>query len=339
MNDVLLNDRRYFQNVMRAIGRTMLLFLLLIHIFGAGIGALALVLSFLPITPVSYNVIFNLVYAAGYMLSFMLPAWFLRRFLRSQGCAVQSMALSPRISPMIVPIIFAGVTVCFAMTEINAAILDLFGYFDFGSDLIEPVTTAMAPYEIVLNFIVVSIVPAFGEEFLFRGAILSNCRPFGRTNAILISAVLFALMHQNAEQLLYTFVAGIVLGLVYEYTGSIWNCTVLHLFNNLISVVQTTVLSKYGESEYAAVVLTAIEVVIYLAGAISIGFLICKYFSQRPSIEDGVFEKTLPASDSYAAHPIRGREAARQFFCPSMIVFFVLVGVEMVSLIVFSLII
>ena len=128
---MLLNDRRYFQNVMRAIGRTMLLFLLLLHIFGAGIGALALVLSFLPITPVSYNVIFNLVYAAGYMLSFMLPAWFLRRFLRSQGCAVQSMALSPRISPMIVPIIFAGVTVCFAMSEINAAIVDLFGYFDF----------------------------------------------------------------------------------------------------------------------------------------------------------------------------------------------------------------
>ena len=150
------------------------------------------------------------------------------------------------------------------------------------------------------------------------------------------SAVRFALMHQNAEQFLYTFAAGIVLGLVYEYTGSIWNCTALHLFNNFISVLQTTVLSKYGETEYAAVVLTIIEVAIYLAGAISIGILVCKHFSKQQITEDGVFEKTLLASDTYAAHPIRGREAARLFFCPSMIVFVVTMGAETVFLMLFS---
>ena len=334
---MLLTDRRYFQNVMGAIGRTMLLFLLFFNIYGVGIGFLSVILELSTVTPVAYNVIYQLVYAAGYMLVFMLPVFFLRRFLQSQGCSMQPMALSSRISPMLIPIVFAGVTVCFAMAQINAEIVDLFGYSDFMSNLMEPTSAAMAPYEIVLNFIVISIVPAFCEEFLFRGAILANCRPFGRTNAVLISAVLFALMHQNAGQLLYTFAAGIVLGLVYEYTGSIWSCTVLHLFNNFISVVQTTVLSKYGETEYAAVILTLIEVVIYLAGAISIGVLICKYFSKRHSTEDGVFEKTLPASDSYAAHPIRGREAARLFFRPSMTVFVVLVGVEMLSLILLSL--
>ena len=334
---MLQTDHQYYKAVMSAIGRTMLIFLLFFNIYAVGISFLAIVLDFLPIGEVAYNVIYQLIYAAGYMLSFMLPVCFLRRFLKGKGCAVQPMSLSPRLSPLLLPIVFAGVTVCFSMAQINAYIVDLFGYSDFMSEMMGE-TVAMAPYEIVLNFIVLSIVPAFCEEFLFRGAILSNLRPFGRTNAVIISAVLFALMHQNAGQLLSTFAAGIVLGLVYEYTGSIWNCTVLHLLNNFVSVVQTTVLAKYGETEYAATILTVIEVGIYLIGAISIGILVCKHFSKRETLEGGAFEKTLPAADSYAAHPVRGRTAAKLFFCPSMIIFVILVALQIGSLILLSLI-
>lgn len=333
---MLQTDRQYFRTVMSAIGRTMLIFLLLFNIYGVGITVLAIVLDVLPIDNVTYNVTYQIFYAIGYMLTFMLPVLFLRRFLRGSGCVIQPMSLSPRLSPMLIPIVFAGVTVCFSMAQINSAIVDLFGYSDFMSDMMGETTATMAPYEIVLNFIVISIVPAFCEEFLFRGAILSNCRPFGRTNAVIISAVLFALMHQNAGQLLYTFAAGIVLGLVYEYTGSIWNCTVLHLLNNFVSVVQSVILTRYGETEYAFTVLTIIEVCIYLIGAISIGVLVSKHFSKRPKLEDGVFEKTLPATDSYAEHPIRGREAVKLFFCPSMIVFVVFVAMQIGSLILLS---
>ena len=314
----------------------MLIFLLFFNIYGAGILLVTFVLDLLPIGEVAYNVIYQIVYAAGYMLTFMLPVWFLHRFLKRSGCTVHPMELLPHVSPMLEPIIFAGVTVSFAMAQLNASIVDLFGYSEFLSELMEESTAATAPYEIVLNFIVISVVPAFCEEFLFRGAILSNLRPFGRANAVIISAVLFALMHQNAGQLLYTFAAGIVLGLVYEYTGSIWNCTILHLFNNFVAIVQAAILDKHGDTVYAAALLTIIEVGIYLIGAISIGVLIYKHFSKRQKTEDGVFEKTLPAADSYAAYPIRGREAAKLFFCPSMIVFVVLVTVEIGSLILLS---
>jgi len=333
---VLQTDHQYYKTVMSAIGRTMLIFLLFFNIYGVGITLLSALLGFFAIGDVAYNVIYQLFYAAGYMLTFMLPVWFLHRFLRGSGCSVQPMSLSPRLSPMLVPIVFAGVTVCFAMAQINASIVDLFGYSDFMSELMGETVATMAPYEIVLYFIVLSIVPGFCEEFLFRGAILTNLRPFGRTNAVIISAVLFALMHQNAGQLLYTFAAGIVLGLVYEYTGSIWSCTVLHLFNNFVALVQTVILEKHGDTVYAATLLTILEVAIYLIGAISIGILVSKHFSKRKSTEEGVFEKTLPASDAYAAHPVRGREAARLFFCPSVIVFVVLVAIEMGALILLS---
>lgn len=333
---MIQTDRQYYKAVMSAVGRTMLIFLLFFYIYSSGIAFLMIGLELLPIDDVTYNVIYQLLYGTGYMLTFMLPVLFLRRFLKKKGCTVQPMSLSPRLSPMLVPIIFAGVTVCFSMAQINAAIVDLFGYSDFMSEMTGEAMATMAPYEIVLNFIVMSIVPGFCEEFLFRGAILSNLRPFGRTNAVVISAVLFALMHQNAGQLLYTFAAGIVLGLVYEYTGSIWNCTILHMLNNFVSVVQTAILSKYGETEYAATVLTIIEVAIYLVGAISIGVLISKHFAKRQTLEEGVFEKSVPAADGYAEHPIRGREAAKIFFCPSMIIFLVLAAAEIGLLVLLS---
>ena len=338
VSNVIQTDRQYYRAVMGAIGCTMLVFLLLFNVYGTGIALLTLLLDFLPIGDVAANIIYQTVYAAGYMLTFMLPVLFLRRFLKRRGCSVQPMSLSPRLSPMLVPIVFAGVTVCFAMAQINTYLLDWFGYSDFMSGMMEESMATMAPYEIVLNFIVISVVPAFCEEFLFRGAILANCRPFGRTNAVIISAVLFALMHQNAGQLLYTFSAGIVLGLVYEYTGSIWNCTILHLLNNFVSVAQSAILSKYGDTEYAATLLTLIEVGIYLIGAISIGVIVSKHFSKRQKLEDGVFERTVPTHDAYAAHPIRGREAVKLFFCPSMIIFVVFVALQIGSLILLSLI-
>ena len=335
---MIQTDRQYYRAVMSAVGGTMLIFLLFFNVYAVGVTFLTFALALFPIGDVAYNVIYQLVYATGYMLTFMLPVLFLRRFLKKKGCAVQPMSLSPRLSPMLVPILFAGVTVCFSMAQINAYVVDVFGYSDFMSEMMGEAVAAMAPYEIVLNFIVMSIVPGFCEEFLFRGAILSNLRPFGRTNAVIISAVLFALMHQNAGQLLYTFAAGIVLGLVYEYTGSIWNCTVLHVFNNFISVVQTAILAKYGETDYAAAILTVIEVAIYLVGAISLGVLIHKHFSKQQKLEEGVFEKDFIAADAYAEHPIRGRAATKLFFCPSMIIFFVLTVGQIGLLVLLSLV-
>ena len=71
-------------------------------------------------------------------------------------------------------------------------------------------------------------------------------------------------------------------------------------------------------------------------GGIPIGVLICKYFSKRQALEHGVFEKNVPIADGYAEHPIRGREAAKLFFCPSMVIFFVLTVGEIGLLVLLS---
>lgn len=71
------------------------------------------------------------------------------------------------------------------------------------------------------------------EEIVCRGVAMNALRPRGEVFAIVGSALLFALMHGDALQLLYTFPIGLVLGYV-AYHYSIWWSMAVHIFNNLL---------------------------------------------------------------------------------------------------------
>ena len=76
-------------------------------------------------------------------------------------------------------------------------------------------------------------LPAFFEEFLMRGGVLGSYMSTGRVRAgVLLSALVFGLMHMNATQFFYATIIGIVLGLLYALTGSIWPGVLFHLLNN-----------------------------------------------------------------------------------------------------------
>ena len=329
----MTQNEQYYKQVIGSIGAAMLIFWGLVNAFGVIYALFSIVLTILPISPVLSGIIDQLFYGAGYLTVFMLPAAFLRLFLKKKHCPVRSMYLSPKLSPWLPLMIFAGIAICFSAAQINAALVSVFDYSSFSSEVLWGNLGSMEPYEIVLQFIVMCVVPGFCEEFLFRGAILTNCLPFGRSNAILISALLFAMMHQNVEQVLYTFVAGIVLGLIYEYTGSIWNCTLLHICNNFVSVIETVLLARLGDSGAGALILVIFEGVIFLLGTVSTVILICRFGSQKKDLCDGVFGKDLPASDSYALYPIEGHRARKLFLRPTMIVFLSLCILQMVALI------
>ncbi|MBQ7335646.1 MAG: CPBP family intramembrane metalloprotease [Clostridia bacterium] len=323
----------YYKKVIGAIGGAMLIFWGLINVFGIAITLVVYVPALLGVGDVASNVIYQLVYAAGYLTCFMLPVAFLRLFLRRAHCPIQPMAVAPRVSPWLPFMIFAGLAICFSAAQINAAMVSIFDYSEFSSEYLWGESATMAPYELVLSFIVMCVVPGFCEEFLFRGAIMSTCMPFGKSNAILISAFLFAMMHQNAEQVLYTFVAGIVLGLVYERTGSIWNCTVLHLLNNFVSVAESAVFYKLGDSFEGNLIILLIEGSIYLLGAISIGILVMRFGREKKPLSSGFFGKEVAASDFYATSPIAGKRASRLFLQPTMVIFLALCLLQIVMLI------
>ncbi len=98
--------------------------------------------------------------------------------------------------------------------------------------------TGVVPMSVPLLAILFdALIPALCEELFCRGALFSVLRPMGRRGAILGSALLFALMHANLAQIPYAFVAGVLLGALYELSGSLLLPILFHLANNLFSIL------------------------------------------------------------------------------------------------------
>ncbi len=81
-----------------------------------------------------------------------------------------------------------------------------------------------------------AVVPAFAEEFLFRGVFLAEYAPNGSITAALVSALLFAMVHFNARGALVYFFGGLVFAFVTYVTDSLLCSMLLHMLYNLFGI-------------------------------------------------------------------------------------------------------
>lgn len=115
----------------------------------------------------------------------------------------------------------------------------------------EAVFRAMAAHTPIAVLFTCVLAP-FLEEMLFRGIVLrSFLRQYSRTGAILGSSLLFGIAHLNVYQFATAFIAGIVLGWLYERTRSLWPCILLHAAGNAFAVYSTAFVPE-GEVDFSA---------------------------------------------------------------------------------------
>ena len=132
----------------------------------------------------------------------------------------------------------------------------------------------------VLNVLVSAVAPAICEEIVFRGVILNGLRSkFKDGICIVLSALMFALMHGSLQQLVYPFLFGIILAILYMRTGSIIACMLTHFTNNffvlLFSYLQTkTNISMILPTTWWGIIISILLVFVVFA----IIFLIDKFY-------------------------------------------------------------
>ena len=92
---------------------------------------------------------------------------------------------------------------------------------------------------LTLNLIVVALIPAFGEELLFRVTGINLLKELTKNVhwAILLSAFGFAFLHFQFYSFLPRFLLGILLGYLYAITRTVWVPVFAHFVNNASSVV------------------------------------------------------------------------------------------------------
>ena len=88
------------------------------------------------------------------------------------------------------------------------------------------------------GFISIALTGPIAEEMLFRGAIegfflRKGIKP---VTAIVVSAIIFSIIHANPAQIFFAFILGLIFGWMYYRTGSIIPSVVGHVFNNTVSV-------------------------------------------------------------------------------------------------------
>ncbi|MCF0131583.1 MAG: CPBP family intramembrane metalloprotease [Pseudobutyrivibrio sp.] len=88
--------------------------------------------------------------------------------------------------------------------------------------------------KIMCNVIVIPIL----EELLYRGIILGQLYTFWNLKyAIIISSLLFGMLHFNIVQFLYAFIVGIALGICHIKTKRLWPVIIAHGATNLIVIL------------------------------------------------------------------------------------------------------
>ena len=91
----------------------------------------------------------------------------------------------------------------------------------------------------LFNLFMIAMLPALGEELLFRGILQKLLHQWTRSGhvAVVVTAFLFSAMHMQFLSFLPRFALGMVLGYLFLYSGRLWIPIFAHFFNNAAALV------------------------------------------------------------------------------------------------------
>ncbi len=110
---------------------------------------------------------------------------------------------------------------------------------DAARHLTEKFLAAETPYDLLLNVFIIAVIPAIGEELLFRGVIQRLFSEWTRNPhaGIWITAVIFSAMHLQFYGFIPRTMLGVLFGYMLVWTGNMWIPITAHFVNNAMAVM------------------------------------------------------------------------------------------------------
>jgi membrane protease YdiL (CAAX protease family) len=103
----------------------------------------------------------------------------------------------------------------------------------------------------ILSMFIIALLPGIFEEVCFRGGLQNILMRWlkGPWIAIILTAFIFSIIHISYYGFLVRFALGIILGLVFYYSGSLWLSIIFHFLYNGVQVTALYLLNKPGVKE------------------------------------------------------------------------------------------
>lgn len=138
----------------------------------------------------------------------------------------------------------------------------------------------------LLSILSLAVLPAIGEELMFRG-VLYNA--FGKKNkllGILLSSLSFALFHFNLSQLVYPFLFGLLLSIAYAYTENILVPISIHFANNFVNLTMQYASNSNSFGLSSNIILWTIIGIIVFIGLLSLLFILLSKKEKQENQEE-----------------------------------------------------
>jgi membrane protease YdiL (CAAX protease family) len=227
------------------------------------------------------------------------PAWFLHTEQKSlKQFFEKGFEWTPALITAVVVIVFMGVNS--ALIEWNADFR--FPEFaknfekwarereDLAAELTEFLTKFNSVTELIIAMIVIAIIPAFGEEIVFRGIIQKQLHR--ATSNIHISiwfaAFLFSAIHFQFFGFVPRMLLGALFGYLYYWSGNLWLPVLAHFVNNGFSVLAMYFYQK-GTMDFDLEKTESVPMqMVIISGVLTAALLyyFFKYFENRKPIPD-----------------------------------------------------
>lgn len=150
------------------------------------------------------------------------------------------------------------------------SLLNLFTQFWVKNEIADTLSTQQENIPFALMYLSVGIIALVFEEIVCRGGYYrSYCKSGSTFKAMILSAIIFALIHMNFNQAAYAFIMGIFAVLLVEATGSLWASVLYHGFINgsqviLLYGVMSESIDSYGEEMAIAPELLMVAIGVYV---------------------------------------------------------------------------
>lgn len=203
----------------------------------------------------------------------------------------------PNSFPLMFSAVPFGVLICLAgnyITSIFVALSKSSGVMLTAPEYLTPESLGGR----ILYAVSVAVVPALVEEFAIRGVVMQPLRRYGDRFAIVVSSIVFGILHGNLVQAPFAFIAGIGLGYAVCITNSVWTGVLIHFCNNMYSVAVDFLVADVTDEAMLNAVWNISQVMLY--AVCIIGSVLFAIVRGRRKIESA--ETKLDAGSRWGAY-------------------------------------
>lgn len=191
------------------------------------------------------------------LLGFGGSVWIFLRFIEKSDFSLYLGALPGQ------RVILLSLLVSFFLIILNSVVIDWNANIEIGGSfgewarkmedqnayLTEKLTEIDHFGQFIFAFIVIALIPAFCEEFVFRGVLQTKFWQLFKNPhiAIWLSAFIFSAIHFQFFGFLPRVVLGALFGYLFYFSGNLWLAIIAHLFNNTLTLIMVYGLQLSGD--------------------------------------------------------------------------------------------